>query len=90
VGRARQGREEAVGEIPEAYPGNDALGDRANHVERAMDNVSTTFTNGTIYMTLGSIDAAVRVVPMDHPASYQEVEPSADLMIKHAAKYVSH
>lgn len=72
------------------YPGNDALGDSANHVERTIDDVSTMFTNGTISMTLGHTDVAVRVVPMDHPASYQEVEPFADLMIKHAAKYLPH
>jgi len=72
------------------YPGNDALGDSANHFERTIDDVSTIFTNGTISMTLGHTDVAVRVVPMDHPASYQDVEPFAGLMIKHAAKYLPH
>lgn len=72
------------------YPGNDALGDSANHFERTIDDVSTMFTNGTISMTLGHTDVAVRVVPMDLPASYQDVEPFAGLMIKHAAKYLPH
>jgi len=77
-------------DLGSSYPGNDALGDSANHFERTIDDVSTIFTNGTISMTLGHTDVAVRVVPMDHPASYQDVEPFAGLMIKHAAKYLPH
>lgn len=70
------------------YPGN-VPGD-ANTFHRTIDGVDATFRNGTIYMTLGHTDVAVRVIPMDHPAAYQEVEPFAELMIKHAEKYLPH
>ena len=43
---------------------------------------SVVLYNGTAYVTKRHRDASVRVVPNDHPASYQEVRPFAKPLIR--------
>ncbi len=69
------------------YPGSSPFTQgSAEKFVRPELGVDVTFYSGTDYLTLGKRDIAVRVVPMDHPASFFEVEPFVQLIIKHARK----
>ena len=44
--------------------------------------MQVTYYNGTAYMTVHRRDVAVRVVQNSHVASYIEVEPFAEMIIR--------
>ena len=67
------------------FPGLTAFNDpQANGLALTVHGMGAEVVlyNGTAYISKRHRDASVRVVPNDHPASYQEVQPFAKPLIR--------